>query len=63
MKAVIKIVTAAPEFSEDQIRIMKRVAMVLIEHNLSVDLRIKKSVDLPIVKKPDNLKILRSRPA
>lgn len=35
MKAVIKIVSAA-KFTEDQERIIKRVAMVLIEHNLSV---------------------------
>jgi len=36
MKAIIKILTANPEFSQDQKAIMKRVAMVLMEHNLSV---------------------------
>lgn len=38
MKAVIRICTAEKEFSGDQIKIMKRIAMVLIEHNLSVAL-------------------------
>jgi hypothetical protein len=41
LKAVIKIVTAESEFTEDQKRIMKRVSMVLIEHNLSVALIVK----------------------
>jgi hypothetical protein len=36
MKAIIKICTAAKEFTEDQKKIMKRIAMILIEHNLSV---------------------------
>ena len=44
MKAIIKVLTAAPEFTPDQIQIMKRISMVLIEHNLSVDLSIKKKV-------------------
>lgn len=35
MKAIIKI-AAAGKFTQDQEAIMKRVAMVLIEHNLSV---------------------------
>jgi hypothetical protein len=35
MKALIKIVSAG-KFTEDQERIIKRVALVLIEHNLSV---------------------------
>lgn len=35
MKAVIKIVSAS-KFTEDQEKILKRVAMVLIEHELSV---------------------------
>jgi len=35
MKALIKIVSAG-KFTEDQERIIKRVAIVLIEHNLSV---------------------------
>lgn len=36
MKAIIKVCTAERQFNEDQKRIMKRVALVLIEHNLSV---------------------------
>jgi hypothetical protein len=36
MKAIIKVCTAERKFSEDQKAIMKRVALVLIEHNLSV---------------------------
>ena len=35
MKAVIKIASAG-KFTEDQDKIIKRVAIVLIEHNLSV---------------------------
>lgn len=35
MKAIIKIVSAG-KFSQDQESIIKRVAMVLLEHNLSV---------------------------
>lgn len=35
MKAVIKIATAG-KFTEDQEKIIKRVAIVLAEHNLSV---------------------------
>ena len=41
MKAVIKIVTAEKEFTQDQRQIMRRVTMVLTEHNLSVALAIK----------------------
>ena len=41
MKALIKVCTAAKEFTEDQIKIMKRISMVLIEHGLSVDVRMK----------------------
>lgn len=40
MKAIIKIVTAEPEFNSDQKQIMKRIINVLIEHDLSVCLRI-----------------------
>ena len=36
MKAIIKVCTAAKEFNQDQKNIMRRVAMVLIEHDLSV---------------------------
>lgn len=35
MKAIIKIASAG-KFTQDQEAIMKRVALVLIEHNLSV---------------------------
>jgi hypothetical protein len=42
MKAVIKIVTAEKEFSESQMKILKRIMLVLIEYNLSVVLSIKK---------------------
>lgn len=44
MKAVIKIVTARKEFTEDQKQIMRRVTMVLIEHNLSACIVLKKKV-------------------
>jgi len=54
MKAIIKVCTAAKEFTQDQTAIMKRVAMVLIEHNLSVDIRIKESKYLEI---PLNVKL------
>jgi len=36
MKALIKIVTAEKEFTQDQKQILRRVSMVLTEHNLSV---------------------------
>jgi protease II len=36
MKAKIKVCTAAKEFSEDQKKIIKRMASVLSEHDLSV---------------------------
>ncbi len=41
MKALIKVVTADDEFSEDQLKIIKRIAIVLIEHNLSVAVSMK----------------------
>lgn len=41
MKAIIKIVTAEPEFNSDQKQIMKRIVNVLIEHSLSVSLTIR----------------------
>jgi hypothetical protein len=41
MKASIKICTVNKTFSQDQIAIMKRVALVLIEHNLSVEISTK----------------------
>ena len=40
VKAVIKVCTAEKEFTQDQRAIMKRIALVLIEHNLSVELSI-----------------------
>jgi len=53
MKAVIKIVTAAPNFTEDQKQIIRRVSMVLIEHGLSVYANMK-------VKKVKTIKLKRS---
>jgi len=44
MDAIIKIATAKKEFSQDQAAIMKRVALVLIQHNLSVEITIKRKV-------------------
>lgn len=41
MKATIRIVTAEKEFREDQIKIIRRIMMVLQEHNLSVSLNMK----------------------
>jgi hypothetical protein len=50
MKAIIKVCTAEKEFNEDQKKIMKRIALVLIEHNLSVSILMK-------IKKYKNLKL------
>ena len=36
MKAIIKVVTAEKEFNDDQKKILKRIMMVLTEHDLSV---------------------------
>lgn len=36
MKAIIKVCTASRDFTDDQKQIMKRIANVLVEHNLSV---------------------------
>ena len=36
MKAIIKVCTAADEFTEDQKQILRRISNVLTEHNLSV---------------------------
>ena len=44
MKAVIKVVTANKEFSNDQKQILRRVTMVLIEHQLSACVVLKKKV-------------------
>ena len=41
MKAIIKVCTASKEFNNDQKQILRRVAMVLIGHNLSVDIQMK----------------------
>ena len=52
MKAIIKIATAEKEFSQDQKDIMRRISIVLQEHNLSV------SVVMKIKKKSNsNLKL------
>lgn len=57
MKVIIKVCTAAKEFTQDQTAIIKRVGMVLIEHNLSVDIRFKKNETLEIPINPQ-LKIV-----
>jgi hypothetical protein len=49
-KAQIKIVTASKEFTPDQLQILRRVSMVLIEHGFSVETIIK-------VKKVKTLKL------
>jgi hypothetical protein len=41
MKAVINVCYAGKEFKQDQMAIMKRIAMVLAEHDLSVVINIK----------------------
>jgi len=48
MKATIKICTAEKEFSQNQKAIMKRVTMVLIEHNLSAAIFMKESKHIAI---------------
>jgi hypothetical protein len=50
MKANIKVCTAARQFTEDQKQILRRVTMVLIEHDLSAAVFIK-------VKKIKHLKL------
>lgn len=52
MKAIIKVCTAQKEFTEDQKQIMWRVANVIMEHNLSVDIvtKVKKYRSLKIKK-------------
>jgi len=40
MDAVIEIATARKKFRQDQVAIMKRVALVLIAHDLSVEITI-----------------------
>jgi hypothetical protein len=52
MKAIIKIVTAG-KFTPDQEQIIKRIAIVLAEHNLSVSIERK-------IKKVQTLKIKRA---
>lgn len=52
MQAKIKIVTADKDFDEDQKKILRRVMMVLAEHNLSVAIEMKVKV-----KKTKQLKI------
>ena len=42
MKAIIKVVTAEKEFTEDQKKILRRVTMVLMEHGLSACIEVKK---------------------
>jgi hypothetical protein len=57
MKANIKVSSATKEFSQDQIAIIKRIALVLIEHNLSVEIsyKVKQIQSFPLKSK---LKVL-----
>jgi hypothetical protein len=50
MRAVIKVCYADKEFRQDQIAIIKRIALVLVEHDLSVviDFKEKKVKNLNI---------------
>jgi len=50
MKALIKIVTADKEFTQDQKQILRRVSMVLIEHGFSVctTMKVKKTKQLKL---------------
>lgn len=50
MKAIIKVVSDEKEFSEDQKRILRRIAIVLVEHDLSVAVIMK-------IKKDKHLKL------
>jgi len=59
MKAVIKIVTADKEFSQDQKDILRRISNVLMEHNLSVSVILKKKVK----KRLKHLKIVKPDPS
>lgn len=51
MKAIIKVCTASKEFTEDQIKIMKRVTMVLMDHDLSADLSVEVNKSIKIKRK------------
>jgi len=45
MKAIIKVCTAEDEFTEEQIRFMKRMACCLIQHHqlsVSISMKVKK---------------------
>jgi len=46
MDAVIKIATARKEFRQDQLAIIKRVLLVLSEHNMDVELTDEKQTKL-----------------
>ena len=52
MKAIIRVVTANKEFDEDQKQIMRRIVMVLTEHNLSACIVLKN-----VIKKDKYLKL------
>jgi len=41
MNAVIKISSVSKEFRQDQLQILRRITMVLKEHDLSVELEVK----------------------
>jgi hypothetical protein len=59
MKAVIKIATAERKFTDDQDKIIKRVALVLTEHNLSVAVvrKVKKSKQIVPAVRSTTLKL------
>lgn len=52
MKAIIRVCTANKDFTEDQKQILRRISIVLREHDFSVDMLIKmKKTKLRIVRK------------
>ena len=55
MKAIIKVMTVQKEFRQDQIAIMRRITMVLIEHDLTAAIFIKQSKKLQLEGKRDKL--------
>jgi len=50
-KATIKIVSACSEFTPGQLQVLRRVQMVLKEHNLSVEITVKEKKVLTIKSK------------
>jgi hypothetical protein len=48
MKAIIKVVTAKKEFTQDQEQILRRISNVLMEHGLSVAIFLKRKSKKPL---------------